>query len=37
MADDKSPVLIDDREIREMIYNFIGKQLIVDSDLAELY
>ncbi|MGI6337378.1 MAG: ORF6N domain-containing protein [Eubacteriales bacterium] len=37
MADDKSLVLIDDREIRDMIYTIRGKQVMMDSDLAMLY
>ena len=37
MAEDKNLVVIDNREIQNMIYTFRGKQVMVDSDLAELY
>ena len=37
MAEDKNLVVIDNREIHNMIYTFKGKQVMVDSDLAELY
>ena len=36
MAEDKNLVVIDNREIQNMIYTFRGKQVMVDSDLAEL-
>jgi len=37
MTEDKLPVVIDDKEIRNMIYTFRGKQVMMDSDLADLY
>ena len=37
MAEDKNLVIIDNREIQNMIYTIRGKQVMVDSDLAELY
>ncbi|MDD3589213.1 MAG: ORF6N domain-containing protein [Thermoguttaceae bacterium] len=37
MVEDKLPVPIDSSEIRSMIYTFRGKQVMLDSDLAELY
>ena len=37
MADDKLPVIVEDREIQSMIYTFRGKQVMVDSNLADLY
>ena len=37
MADDKLPVIVEDREIQSMIYTFRGKQVMLDSDLAKLY
>lgn len=37
MAEDKNLVIVDNREIQNMIYTFRGKQVMVDSDLAELY
>ena len=35
--EEKSPVIVDNREIRNMIYTFRGKQVMIDSDLADLY
>ena len=37
MSEDKNLVIVDNREIQNMIYTFRGKQVMVDSDLAELY
>lgn len=37
MADDKLPVIVENREIQSMIFTFRGKQVMVDRDLAELY
>ncbi len=37
MADDKLPVIAENREIQSMIFTFRGKQVMVDRDLAELY
>ena len=37
MAEDKNLVIVDNREIQNMIYTFRGKQVMVDSDLATLY
>ena len=37
MAEDKNLVVVDNKEIQNMIYTFRGKQVMVDSDLAELY
>jgi len=37
MADDKLPVIVENREIQSMIFSFRGKQVMVDRDLAELY
>ena len=37
MAEDKNLVIVDNREIQNMIYTFRGKQVMVDSDLAILY
>lgn len=37
MAKDKNPVIVDNREIQKMIYTIRGKQVMLDSDLAELY
>ena len=37
MADDKVPVIVENREIQSMIFTFRGKQVMVDRDLAELY
>lgn len=37
MVEDKNLVIVDNREIQNMIYTFRGKQVMVDSDLAELY
>lgn len=37
MAEDKNLVIVDNRETQNMIYTFRGKQVMVDSDLAELY
>ena len=37
MTEDKNLVIVDNREIQNMIYTFRGKQVMVDSDLATLY
>lgn len=37
MTEDKNLVIVDNREIQNMIYTIRGKQVIVDSDLATLY
>jgi hypothetical protein len=37
MTEDKNLVIGDNREIKNMIYTFRGKQVMVDSDLAMLY
>ena len=37
MAEDKNIVIVDNREIQNMIYTIRGKQVMVDSDLATLY
>ena len=37
MAEDKNIVIAQNREIQNMIYTFRDKQVMIDSDLAELY
>jgi len=37
MAEDKNLDIVDNKEIQNMIYTIRGKQVMVDSDLAELY
>ena len=37
MTEDRNLVIIENREIQEMIYTIRGKQVMVDSDLANLY
>lgn len=37
MTEDKNFVIVDNREIQNMIYTIRGKQVMVDSDLATLY
>ena len=37
MTEDKNLVIVDNREIQNMIYIFRGKQVMIDSDLAMLY
>ena len=37
MAEDENIVIAQNREIQNMIYTFRGKQVMIDSDLAELY
>ena len=37
MAKDQNLVIIENREIQEMIYTIRGKQVMVDSDLSYLY
>ena len=37
MAESKSFVIADNIEIQNMIYSVRGKQVMLDSDLAELY
>ena len=37
MAEDKNLIIVDNREIKNMIYTFRGKQVMIDMDLAYLY
>ncbi len=37
MTEDKNLAIVENREIQNMIYTIRGKQVMVDSDLAELY
>ena len=37
MVEDKNIVIAQNREIQNMIYTFRGKQVMIDSDIAELY
>ena len=37
MTEDKNLVIVDNREIQNMIYTIRGKRVMVDSDLATLY
>lgn len=37
MSENKSLVIVDHREIQNMIYTFRGKQVMIDRDLAYLY
>ena len=37
MIKDKNFTIVENREIQNMIYTIRGKQVMVDSDLAELY
>lgn len=37
MTEDNDLVAVDNREVQNMIYTIRGKQVMVDSDLAELY
>lgn len=37
MTEDKNLTIVDNKEIQNMIYTIRGKQVMVDSDLAELY
>lgn len=37
MADDKNHVIVDNKDIKNMIYTFKDQQVMVDSDLARLY
>ena len=37
MIEDKNLTIVENREIQNMIYTIRGKQVMVDSDLAELY
>ena len=37
MAEDKNLVIVDNREIQNMIYTIRDKQVMIDSDLAILY
>ena len=37
MTEDKNLVIVDNREIQNMIYTIRGKQVMIDSDLATLY
>ena len=37
MAEDKNHVIVDNKDIKNMIYTFRNQQVMVDSDLAKLY
>ena len=37
MAEDKNHVIVDNKDIKNMIYTFRNQQVMVDSDLARLY
>ena len=37
MAKDKKFVIVDNKEIQNMIYTFRGRQVMIDRDLAYLY
>ena len=37
MAEDKNLVIVDNKEIQNLIYTIRDKQVMIDSDLAELY
>ena len=37
MVEDKSLIMDRNKDIRNMIYTFRGKQVMVDRDLADLY
>lgn len=37
MAEDKNIVVVQNRDIQNMIYNIRDKQVMIDSDLAILY
>ena len=37
MAEDKNHVIVDNKDIKNMIYTFRDQQVMVDSDLAKLY
>ena len=37
MTEEKNLTIVDNKEIQNMIYTFRGRQVMVDSDLAELY
>lgn len=37
MAEDKNHVIVDSKDIKNMIYTFRDQQVMVDSDLAKLY
>ena len=37
MTEDKNLVIVDNKEIQSMIYNFRGRQVMIDRDLAYLY
>ena len=37
MAEDKNIVVVQSRDIQNMIYSVRGEQVMLDSDLAELY
>ena len=37
MSEDQNLVIIENREIQEMIYTIRGKQVMIDRDLAYLY
>ena len=37
MAEDKNLVIVDNREIQNLIYTIRDKQVMIDSDLVTLY
>ena len=37
MAEDKNHVIVNNKDIKNMIYTFRDQQVMVDSDLAKLY
>ena len=37
MTEDKNHVIINNKDIKNMIYTFRDQQVMVDSDLAKLY
>ena len=37
MAEDKNLVIVDNKEIQNLIYTFRGRQVMIDRDLAYLY
>lgn len=37
MTNDNAPVLVENNKIQNLIYTIRGKQVMIDSDLAELY
>ena len=37
MTEDKNLTIVDNKEIKNMIYTFRGRQVMIDRDLAYLY